>query len=175
MAIKIVQTINKISPTISVASTSSGLPLKSGYIRVSTGSTGAYVAIGTDPIATVNSFHIPPYSSEVIKETLIRQRISGITTGSTTVVDFGNQNGNYFNVGDYVAIQDASPAGINTVHVPVVSVTTSTATLAYNSSSVTGVTVSGDSSLTKSVKISALGQGAGSDVSISEIVLLVSE
>jgi len=175
MAIKIVQTINKISPTVSVASTSTGIPLKSGYIRVSTGSTGAYVAIGTDPIATANSFHIPPYSAEVIKETLIRQRISGITTGTTTVVDFGNQNGNYFNVGDYVAIQDASPVGINTVHVPVVSVTSSTATLAYNSSSVTGVTVSGDSSLTKSVKISALGQDAGSDVSISEIVLLVSE
>lgn len=175
MAIKIIQTTNKLSPTISVASTSTGIPLKSGYIRVSTGSTGAYVAFGTDPIATQNSFHIPPYSSEVIKETLVRQRLVGITTGTTTVVNFGNQNGNYFNIGDYVAIQDASPVGINTAHVPVIATSSSTVTLAYDSSSVTGVSISGDSSLTRSVKVSALGQGGGTEVSISEIVLLVSE
>ena len=166
---KIVQTINKLSPTVSVASTSSGIALKTGYIRVSTGTTGAYVAVGTDPIATANSFHIPASSVEIIRETPIRQRLSGITTGSSTVITFPNQSGNYFSVGDYVTIEGASPAGINTVHVPVTAVTETTATLAYASQSVTGVTVSGSTSLVKSVKVSAIGAGNGSDVSIAEV------
>jgi hypothetical protein len=172
MALKIVQTINRLSPSVSSASTTSGIPLKTGYIRVSTGTTGVYVAIGTDPVATTNSFHIPPNSTEIIKDTPVRQRLSGITTGPTTVITFPDESGNYFSVGDYVTIEGASPVGINTVHVPVTAVTGTTATISYASQSVTGVSVTGSTSLVKSLKVSAIGAGNGCDVSIAEVQIV---
>jgi hypothetical protein len=176
MALKIVQTVNRIAPSISTATTSDPIVLRSGYIRVSTGSTGAYVAIGTDPTATVNDFHLPPFNNEVLKERLARQKITGITTGTTTVVTFGQNLGNVFEVGDYVSIREASPAGINTTHVPVIATTDSSVVVDYDSSSVTGVSVDNQATLSRSIKISALAAGgAGSDVSICEVVQLVSE
>jgi hypothetical protein len=177
MALKIVQTIAPIAPTISIAATSDPIVLSSGYIRISAGSTGACVAIGTDPVATASDFHIPPWNTEVLKERLARQKIAGITTGTTTIVSFGQNLGNVFEVGDYVSIREASPAGINTTHVPVLSVTASSVEIGYNSSSVTGVSVSDNqATLAKSVKVSAIATGgAGANVSICEVVQLVSE
>mgnify|MGYP003337566392 FL=1 len=105
MSFRIVQTVNRLTPTASIASTTGGIPLKSGYIRVSTGSTGAYVDINNDPIATVNSFHIPPASTEVLKQRVARQVISGITTGASTVIAFGENYGNPFTTSDYVTIE----------------------------------------------------------------------
>jgi hypothetical protein len=63
MATKIVQNVNRISPTVSVAATSNPIALKSGYIRVSTGLTAVYVETGSNPVVTVNSFYLPPQNS----------------------------------------------------------------------------------------------------------------
>ena len=174
MATKIVQNVNRISPTVSVAATSNPIALKSGYIRVSTGFTAVYVETGSNPVVTVNSFHLPPYSTEVLKERIARQQIAGITTGSSTLITFGNNAGNPFLVGDYVAIENASPAGINTNYALVSNTTDSTVTISYNSSSITGVGVT-NSTLSRAVKVAALADGVAANVSITEVVQLVSE
>lgn len=175
MAIKVVQTYSKLSPTASTASSSSPISLKSGYIRVSTAMTGAHVAIGTEPTATSSDFHLPPYSAEVIKERIARQKISGITTGTTTVIQFDNNAGNPFLISDYVSIENmSSPAGINTSHNSIVSMTDSSVTINFDSSSLTNVEV-GSGSLSRSVKVSSLGSGGSADVFISEVVQLVTE
>lgn len=175
MAIKIVQTVNKLSAPISSPVKSSPIALKSGYIRVSTGMTGAHVAIGTEPSATSTDFHLPPYSTEVIKERIARQKISGITTGSTTTIDFDNNVGNMFLIDDYVTIDGVtSPTGINTSHNSIISKTDSSVTIDYDSSAHTNIVI-GSGNLSKSVKISALGSGGSADVFISEVVQLVTE
>ena len=174
MATKIVQNVNRISPTVSVAATSNPIALKSGYIRVSTGLTAVYVETGSNPVVTVNSFHLPPYSTEVLKERIARQQIAGITTGSSTLITFGNNAGNPFLVGDYVAIENASPAGINTNYALVSNTTDSTVTISYNSSSITGVGIT-NSTLSRAVKVAALADGVAANVSITEVVQLVSE
>jgi hypothetical protein len=46
MAIKVVQNVNRISPTVSVAATSNPIALKSGYLRVACASTAVYVETG---------------------------------------------------------------------------------------------------------------------------------
>lgn len=56
MAIKIVQNVNRISPTVSVAATSNPIALKSGYIRVAAGLTAIYVETGGNPTVSTNSF-----------------------------------------------------------------------------------------------------------------------
>lgn len=174
MAVKIVQNVNKLSPTASASVQSNPISLKTGYIRVSTANTGAYVAIGTDPTATVNSFHVPPFNVEVLKERIARQQIAGITTGTTTVISFKENADNPFIVGDYVTIQYAAPVGINSTHSAVTAVTDSTVTIQFNSTSYANIEVSG-STLSRSVKVAALGQSAGTEVSICEVVQLVSE
>ena len=175
MAIKVVQNVNRISPTVSVAVTSNPIALKSGYIRVAAGLTAVYVETGGNPVATINSFYISPYGNEVLKERLAKQQIVGITTGTSTVITFDNNAGNPFLVGDYVTIENAQPAGINTVHQLVTATTDAAVTIAANTSSIVGVITATGSTLSRSVKVSALADSGPTNISITEIVQLVSE
>jgi hypothetical protein len=175
MAVKVVQNVNRISPTVSVAATSAPIALKSGYLRVACASTAVYVETGGDPVATVNSFLISPFGNEVLKERLAKQQIVGITTGASTTVTFDNNAGNPFLVGDYVTIENAQPAGINTVHRLITAATDSTVTIAANTSAIVGVITAAGATLSRSVKVSALAVSAATDVSITEVVQLVSE
>ena len=175
MAIKVVQKVNRITANVSTATTSNPIALKSGYLRVSTGLTSVYVEIGSEPVATTNSFQITPYGNEVLKERLARQKIAGITTGTTTTVSFSENAGNPFLVGDYVTIQNAEPAGINTEHKLVTKVLNDSLTISHNSSSITGVITTTNANIARSVKVSVLAASGTQDVSITEIVQLVTE
>ena len=174
MAIKIVQNVNRITATAGVAVTSNPIALKSGYLRVSTGLTSVYVETGSNPNATVNSFHLGPYGNEVLKERIARQRVVGITTGASTVVSFDTNAGNPFLVGDYASIEGVTTAGINTEHKEVTAVYNDSLVLNYDTSSVGVITATG-ASIARSVKVSALSASGSQDVSITEIVQLVTE
>lgn len=175
MAIKVVQNVNRITANVSTATTSNPIALKSGYLRVSTGLTSVYVEIGSEPVATTNSFQIGPYGNEVLKERLARQKIAGITTGTTTIVSFSENAGNPFLVGDYVTIQNAQPAGINTEHKLVTQVLNDSLTISHNSSSIVGVITTTNANIARSVKVSVLAADGSQNVSITEIVQLVTE
>ena len=175
MAIKVVQKVNRITANVSTATTSNPIALKSGYLRVSTGLTSVYVEIGSEPVATTNSFQIGPYGNEVLKERLARQKIAGITTGTTTIVSFSENAGNPFLVGDYVTIQNAQPAGINTEHKLVTQVLNDSLTISHNSSSIVGVITTTNANIARSVKVSVLAADGSQNVSITEIVQLVTE
>jgi hypothetical protein len=180
MATKIVQDtqIPRLAPTVGVASTSVAIALKSGYLRVTigstTGSSGGYIAIGTNPVATQDNFHVTSYSIDVVKEPMKRQKIAGITTGTTTTVTFGENAGNPFSATDYVTIEGATTSGINTSHNSIASLTDSSVTLNFNSSSITNVSV-GAATLVKSVKVSCLTYESDTFFNIAEVVTLVSE
>ena len=179
MAIKVVQKVNRITATAGAATTSNPIALKSGYLRVSTGLTSVYVEIDSEPVATVNSFHLGTYGNVVLKERIARQKIravpSGITTGTSTIVSFDNNAGNPFLVGDYVTIQNAQPSGINTEHKEVTAVYDDSVVIAHNSSSIVGVITTTNAILARSVKVSVLAASGSQDVSITEIVQLVTE
>lgn len=175
MAIKVVQNVNRITANVSTATTSNPIALKSGYLRVSTGLTSVYVDIGSEPVATINSFQITPYGNEVLKERLARQKIAGITTGTTTIVSFSENAGNPFLVGDYVTIQNAEPAGINTEHKLITQVFNDSLTISHNSSSIVGVITTTNANIARSVKVSVLAASDTQNVSITEIVQLVTE
>ena len=175
MAIKVVQNVNRITANVSTATTSNPIALKSGYLRVSTGLTSVYVEIGSEPVATTNSFQISPYGNEVLKERIARQKIAGITTGTSTIVSFSENAGNPFLVGDYVTIQNAEPAGINTEHKLITQVFNDSVTILHNSSSITGVITTTNANIARSVKVSALAASDTQNVSITEIVQLVTE
>ena len=175
MAIKVVQKVNRITANVSAATTSNPIALKSGYLRVSTGSTSIYVEIDSEPVANINSFQIGPFGNEVLKERIARQKIAGITTGTTTTVSFSENAGNPFLVGDYVTIQNAEPAGINTEHKYVTQVFNDSIVILHNSSSIVGVITTTNANIARSVKVSVLAASGTQDVSITEIVQLVTE
>jgi hypothetical protein len=175
MAIKIVQNVNRISPTVSVAATSNPIALKSGYIRVAAGLTAIYVETGGNPIVSTNSFYISPYGNEVLKERIARQKVAGITTGTSTIVTLPQNAGNPFIVGDYATIENAEPVGVNTVHQLVTATTDSTITISANTSSIVGVITTTEAIISRSVKVAALSDGGATNLSITEIVQLVSE
>lgn len=180
MATKIIQDRNipRLSPSPGVASTSVPISLKSGYLRVTIGSTsgsaGGYVAIGTNPVATADNYHITSYSIDIIKETMKRQVISGITTGLTTVLTFNPNSGNPFTIDDYVTIENAPTAGINTTHKSIISLTDSSITIDFDSSSITSPNIAG-ASVARSVKVSCLSYEPNTFFNIAEVVTLVSE
>jgi len=175
MAIKVVQKVNRITATAGAATTSNPIALRSGYLRVSTGLTSVYVEIDSEPVATINSFQIGSYGNEVLKERLARQKIAGITTGTTTIVSFSENAGNPFLVGDYVTIQNAQPAGINTEHKLVTEVLNDSLTISHNSSSIVGVITTTNANIARSVKVSVIAADGTQNVSIAEIVQLVTE
>lgn len=180
MATNIVQDTNipRLTPSVGVAATSVPIALKSGYLRITIGSTagnaGGYIAIGNNPVATQDNFHITSYNVDIIKEPIRRQVISGITTGTTTTLVFGNNAGNPFLVGDYVTIQNAPTVGLNTTHKEILSATDSSITINFNSSSITSPNVSG-AVVARSVKVSCLTYEPNTFVNIAEVVTLVSE
>ena len=175
MAIKVVQKVNRITANVSTATTSNPIALKSGYLRVSTGLTSVYVEIDSEPVATTSSFQLTPYGNEVLKERIARQKIAGITTGTSTIVSFSENAGNPFLVGDYVTIQNAQPAGINTEHKLVTQVLNDSLTISHNSSSIVGVITTTNANIARSVKVSVLAADGPQNVSITEIVQLVTE
>jgi hypothetical protein len=180
MATKIIQDtqIPRLAPSVGVAATSVPIALKSGYLRVTigstTGSSGGYIAIGTDPIANQNNYHITSYSVDIIKDTMKRQIITGITTGTTTVLSFPQNVGNPFTADDYVTIENAPTVGLNTTHRSIVSMTDSSVTINFNSSSVVSPNISG-ATLARSVKVSCLTYEPDTFFNIAEVVTLVSE
>jgi hypothetical protein len=180
MATKILQDniIPRVEPGVGIASTSVAIALKSGYLRITIGSTlatsGGFIAIGTNPVVTKNNFHVPSYSVDIIKDTMKRQSVVGVTTGTTTKLIFNTNSGNPFTTDDYVTVQNAPTAGINTIHNPIVSLDENSITIGYDSSSIVSPVVTG-ASVARSVKVACLTYDAGTFFNISEVVTLTSE
>ena len=78
-------------------------------------------------------------------------------------------------MGDLVTIQGAEPAGINTVHSAITSISDNSLVLTFNSSSIVGVITTTNASLARSVKVSAITASGSQNVSVTEVVQLVTE
>lgn len=171
MALKIVQTVSPITSAGAASTQSTSITLNTGYIRIAPVGAAVAVAIGTNPTATTSDFAVLTSCPEILKERIAKQSISGITTGSTTVVTFGENFGNPFVVGDYVSIVGALPAGLCTSHNQIIAKTDSTITINYNSSTGIGAATSVTGAyVARSVKVAAYGLGGtATGVYISEV------
>ena len=161
MALKVVQ-----SSSFAIASgitTSAAIELSTGYLRV-TPTALCCVRTGGNPVATGDDFYLPANTSEILKERVARAKVAGITTGTTTTISLGHNNGNPFIVGDYVTI--GGSVGINTAHNLVTAVTEkyndTTITINYNSVGIAATTITVNGAyLARSVKVSSYGAGTG--------------
>jgi len=156
--------------------------VQSNVIRVTAVTSGAFVAIGTNPTATIADYYIPAGKSETLAMTKASNRVVGITTGTTTIVDFPEGTQTPFGVGDYVTLTGANDSNYNFVHVPVTAVDTSSGvngyyqtriTLGYNSSGIiTAFSPSGSggsASLSSSQRLAARTEGGGGIVYAQQV------
>ena len=104
MAIKPVG-INSTIITSTHSARTSAISQQTENIRVVAEGVGCYVAIGTNPTATNENFYVSSTdASEIAIGFPAAQRVVGITTGTTTTIDFPEGTGSPFSVGEAVTL-----------------------------------------------------------------------
>jgi hypothetical protein len=173
MSLKIVQTIPAVVPQNNGIATSGVINLQTGYLRLSALGGGCHIAIidGNPHVAvsSESSFVISENTSEIIKERVARQKISGITTGPTTTVSFGENFGNPFIVGDNVSILGSQHSGINTTFTQIISKTESSIVVNFNSTAVGGALTVTNAIVSRCVKVEVYPELNSSHLHIAEV------
>ena len=146
---------------------SDAIAMQSDSIRVVAVTEGVHVAIGTNPVATSQSYFVSSTDPEVISLGAVRSNgVAGITTGASTIIDFHEGTGSPFNVGDAVSLTVAGQSNFDFTHKIVTNINNTAATGGYYS---TRITVDHDSAsvtdtlastntgtLRKSIKVAVL-------------------
>lgn len=153
-----------------VASTSSAFSVQSDVLRVVAVNNAAHVKIDGDPVATSIDYFVPSGESVTLALTKASNRVTGITTGTTTIIDFAEGTQCPFGEGEFVSLTVNGQSYYDFTHQMVSSVNVSSsvngyhqsrAVISYNSSGIVTAFSSPDATLTASKKISARGLGAG--------------
>ena len=144
---------------------------QSEFVRFAAVSASAHVAIGTNPTATTQNYFIPSGGVEVLSiGRPTSQRVVGITTGTSTILNFPEGTGSQFAVGDAVSLTVTNQSNFNFTHKIITAIDTSTnvggfygtkITVDHNSSAVTDTFSSPWAELRSSFKVAALGSGSG--------------
>ena len=97
------------------ATTSSAFTVQSNVLRVVASDGNAYVAIGTDPVATATDYLVTSSQPETLAMLKQSQRVISITNGATTVLAAPEGTQMPFNLGDRVTlvVEDTSKIDTN--------------------------------------------------------------
>lgn len=151
------------------ATASAAFSVQSNTLRLVAVGAAAHVAIGTEPTANISDYYIPANQVATLALTLGSQQVAGITTGTTTYIDFPQGTGGPFAVGDYVTLTCADQPYYQFTHQPVTSVNTSSGVAGYYSTRIgietntSGIVTAFNSrgDLRRSLKVSNYGTGSG--------------
>ena len=86
------------------ATTSTAFKVQSNVLRIVASGADAYVAIGTDPVATTTDFIVTSSEPESLAMLKMSQRVISITKGTTTVLAAPEGTQMPFNIGDRVTL-----------------------------------------------------------------------
>ena len=140
--------INSTLSTTDTTQQTSAISQQSDNLRVVAETAGVYVNYGANPVSTNENIYVPVGEGEDISLGPVQsQRVVGITTGTTTIIDFPEGTGCPFGPGDAVTLT-ANQSNFNFTHQLVQSVDNTAGvggyfntrmTVNYNSASVTDV------------------------------------
>ena len=154
--------------TAGTATTSTAFSIQSSVLRVVAVGGAVHISVGSTPSATSSDYYITSGGTETLALTKASNRVVGVTTGATTIVDVPEGTQVPFGVGDYVTLSGSLYH--NFTHAQVLSVNTSSGVngffqtrmiVNHNSSGIVTAFNSPDASVTASNKVSAFGVGAG--------------
>ena len=86
------------------ATTSTAFKVQSNVLRIVASGADAYVAIGTDPVATTTDFIVPSSEPESLAMLKMSQRVVSITKGATTTLAAPEGTQMPFSIGDRVTL-----------------------------------------------------------------------
>ena len=86
------------------ATTSTAFKVQSNVLRIVASGADAYVAIGTDPVATTTDFIVSSSEPESLAMLKMSQRVVSITKGATTTLAAPEGTQMPFNIGDRVTL-----------------------------------------------------------------------
>jgi len=168
--------------TSSTAALTTSFSVQSDVLRVVALGANAFVAIGTDPSATLTDYLIPAGADATLALTKASQRVVGITTGTTTVLTCPEGTQMPFGVGDRVTLSNANFAEYNSLinHAKVLSVNTTSSfngnfqtsiTVEVNTSAITTAFSASDATLRNSLRVSALTNGGAGSIFLQQVQL----
>ena len=142
--------LNPVDSAFTIASNnthsmkSSAFAHKTDSLRVTALGDDAYVSVGGEPTAAATNFLVVTGEPEVISLGQVRShKVVGITTGSTTIIDFPEGTGTPFEVGDYVSLSVTGQSSYDFSHKEVTAVNNTANVGGFYS---TRITVANDSS-----------------------------
>lgn len=176
MAHRLVGTGTSIA-TSTTSAQSAAISVQSDTFRITATGANSFVAIGTNPTAAVTDYLILSGTTETLAVSPASQRVVGIVTGSTTIIQFPEGTGTPFSVGDYVTLTSVGQPYYNFSHQPVISVDTSSGYNGFFSTRIsigtntTGIVTafSSDGDLRKSVKVASRTDGSSGVVYIQQV------
>lgn len=166
--------------TTSTAALTTSFSVQSDVLRIVALGANAFVAIGTDPSATLADYLIPAGTSATLALTKASQRVVGITTGTTTIITCPEGTQMPFGVGDRVTLSGANFAQYNSTinHAKVLSVNTksdfngnfrTSITVEADTSAITTPFSSQDATLRNSQRVSAITNGGAGSIFVQQI------
>lgn len=171
-----------INTTFSSSGTSAqsvAIPQQSDALRIVAEGAGVYVAIGTNPTATVDDYYVSTIETEVITiGPITSQRVVGITTGTTTILDFPEGTGCPFAIGDAVTLTVDGQSTFNFSHKILTDVNTSSNVGGYyntrvvvdhDSSAITAAFTAPFATLRKSIKVAVKTNAGTGTVFIQQV------
>ena len=136
--------INTTFASGSSSAQSVAIAQQSDAIRILAEGAGVHVAVGTNPTATVDNFYVGTSEADTITiGPITSQRVVGVTTGTTTILDFPEGTGCPFAVGDAASLTVNGQSTLNFEHKIITDVNTTSNVGGYYN---TRVTVDHDSS-----------------------------
>lgn len=152
---------------------------QSDAIRVVAEGAGVHVAIGTNPTATVDNYYVTTNEPETITiGPITSQRVVGITTGTTTTLDFPEGTGCPFAIGDAVTLTVNGQSEFDFSHKILTDVNTSSnvggyyntrVTIDHDSSAVSASFTAPYADLRKSIKVAVKTNAGTGTVFIQQV------
>jgi hypothetical protein len=153
--------------------------VQSNTIRIYAKGAPCYVAVGNTPLATSESYYIGADKEATLGMTKASNRVTGITTGTTTAVDFAEGTQCPFGTGEYVTISGVTPTTYNFSHKKIISINTQGIPGGYaqsrmvidvdTSSGFADITNITDARAIASNKVSILGDGPNGAAYIQQV------
>ena len=138
-------------PIVSTAQTSAAFTVQSNVVKIVAKGAGAHVKIDSTafPAATTSDFYVHAGGvGESLAQTKGSQRVVGITTGATTILEAPEGTAMPFHVGEFVTLDTANDANYTTIlnHVEVTAVQQHIPTFDGSGLSRSNITVSANTS-----------------------------
>ena len=88
--------------------------VQSSVMRVVAKGAPAFVAIGTEPVASTSDYYVPAGGTATLALTRASQRVTNIIVGTATTLECPEGTQMPFNIGDRVTIQDSNDSNYET-------------------------------------------------------------